>query len=309
MNTTQPSYLVGLACGLAVPFIWGAWIVASRFGVTHSLTPYDVTALRIGVASLIVLPVFLTRGFSGLSLTRAFVISFGVGAPFALASFAGMALAPVAHAGVLTNGTMPIFAALFAIVWLREWPARQRLVAMALIIVGGLLIGGDSFTAVAMPLQWFGDVLLVMAGAVFALYMTALRKWQPEIRQTIVAVPLVSAVLYLPVWVLFLPSELLRGAAFPPWPEIILQAGFQGVVSSFIVVILLTRATRSVEATTIAVFLAGAPALAVVFGIVLLNELPTALAWAGLAITTVGLVLAVERRPAANSPASAAPSG
>ena len=296
MNDSQPNYMIGLVCGLAVPFIWGAWIVTSRFGVTHSLTPYDVTALRVGVASLIVLPILLTRGLSGLSLVRAFVISVGVGAPFALASFGGMALAPVAHAGVLTNGSMPIFAAIFGLLWLRERPARQRIAAMALIIVGGLLIGGDSFTGVAAPAQWFGDMLLIAAGALFALYMTALRKWQPEIRQSIVAVPVVSAVIYLPVWAVLLPSTLLHAEVFPPWPEIALQAGFQGVVSSFIVVILLTRATRSVGATTIAVFLAGAPALAVVFGIFLLDELPTALAWAGLTATTAGIVLAVDRR-------------
>jgi len=296
MTASQPNYLIGLSCGLAVPFIWGAWIVASRFGVTHSLTAYDVTALRVGVGSLIVLPVLLTRGLSGLALGRAVIISAGAGAPFALTSFGGMALAPVAHAGVLTNGTMPIFAALLGLLWLRERPGRQRLAAMALIIVGGLLIGGDSFTVLAAPLQWAGDLLLVAAGAVFALYMTALRKWQPEIRQTIVAVPVVSAVLYLPVWALFLPSELLRAEIFPPWPEIALQAGFQGVVASFIVVMLLTRATRSVGATTIAVFLAGAPALAVMFGIFLLDELPTALAWTGLAVTTTGMVLAVGRR-------------
>jgi drug/metabolite transporter (DMT)-like permease len=59
---------------------------------------------------------------------------------------------------------------------------------------------------------------------------------------------------------------------------------------------LLTRATRSVAATTIAMFLAGAPALAVVFAILILSELPTTLAWAGLAVSTAGMVLAVERR-------------
>lgn len=303
MTGGQPSYSVGLACGLSVPFIWGLWIVASRFGVTHALTPYDVAALRVGVAAIIVLPVLLTRGLGGLPLWRAFVISFGVGAPFALASFGGMALAPVAHAGVLTNGSMPIFAALIGLWWLRERPARQRLAAMALIVIGGVLIGGDSFSGAAAPWQWFGDLLLIAAGALFALYMTALRKWQPQISQSIVAVPVISSVLYLPVWALFLPSGLLRGAAFPPWPEIVLQGGFQGVISSFIVVILLTRATRSVGATTIAVFLAGAPALAVLFGILLLGELPTALAWAGLAVSTAGMVLAVERRrvPAAET--------
>ena len=301
MSARQPNYLIGLACGLAVPFIWGAWIVVSRFGVTHALTAYDVSALRVGVGSLIVLPILVSRGLSGLALSRAVVISIGAGAPFALTSFTGMALAPVAHAGVLTNGTLPIFAAILGVFWLRERPGRQRFVAIALIIIGGLLIGGDSFTAIAAPLQWLGDILLVAAGAIFALYMTALRKWQPEILQTIVAVPVVSAVLYLPVWALFLPSGLLRAETFPPWPEVALQAGFQGVIASFIVVMLMTRATRSVEATTIAVFLAGAPALAVVFGIFLLDEVPTVLAWAGLAVTTVGMVLAVERRQATAS--------
>jgi drug/metabolite transporter (DMT)-like permease len=298
MSSGQPNYTMGLLCGLSVPFIWGLWIVASRFGVTHALTPYDVTALRVGVASAIVLPILLIRGLGGLSLGRAFVISCGVGAPFALASFAGMALAPVAHAGVLTNGTMPIFAAIFGLLWLRERPACQKLMAMALIIIGGALIGGDSFSGAAAPLQWFGDLLLIAAGVLFALYMTALHKWQPAIRQSIVAVPVVSAVIYLPLWALFLPSELLHAEIFPPWPEIALQAGFQGVVSSFIVVMLLTRATRSIAATTIAMFLAGAPALAVVFAIPLLNELPTTLAWAGLAVSTAGMVLAVERRRA-----------
>lgn len=299
MNDGQPNYLVGLACGLVIPFIWGAWIVATRFGVTHALTAYDVTALRVGVGSLIVLPILLTRGLSGLALGRAVIISIGAGAPFALTAFTGMSLAPVAHAGVLTNGSMPIFAAILGVFWLREHPGPQRLIAIALIIVGGLLIGGDSFTEIAKPLQWLGDILLVAAGGVFAIYVTALRKWQPEILQSIVAVPVVSAVLYLPIWALFLPSDLLRGVAFPPWPEIALQAGFQGVISSVLVVMLLTRATRSVSATTIAVFLSGAPALAVVFGIFLLDELPTVLAWAGLAVTTVGMVLAVERRRAA----------
>src|SRR3546814_7045820 len=108
-----PGYAVGLACGLVVPFVWGGWIVASRFGVTHGLTPWDVTALRVGVGALIVLPLVAMRGFGGLPLWKAAVISVGAGAPFALASFGGMSLAPVVHAGVLTHGTMPIFAPIF----------------------------------------------------------------------------------------------------------------------------------------------------------------------------------------------------
>ncbi|HCP01672.1 MAG TPA: hypothetical protein DIT35_09285, partial [Rhodospirillaceae bacterium] len=130
----------------------------------------------------------------------------------------------------------------------------------------------------------------------FALYMTALRRWNVTILQALIAVPIISAAIYIPIWALFLPSGLLPLDNFPPWPEIMLQAVYQGIIASFIVVILVTRATRSVSATTMAVFLTGAPSLGVLFGIILLDELPGPLAWFGLVVTTLGMILAVGRR-------------
>lgn len=296
MSPSSRSFAIGLACGLVVPFIWGGWIVASRFGVLNALTPYDVTALRVGTAAIIVLPLFVTRGFAGLPVWKAAIVSFGVGAPFALTSFGGMSLAPVIHAGVLTNGTMPIFAAIAGYFWLRQRPARIQIGGMILIMAGSALIGGDSFNLQAEANQWFGDLLLVGAAICFALYMTALTAWNVRILQAIIAVPIISSALYLPAWLMFLPSGLLRAETFPPWPEVALQAVYQGIVASFIVVILITRATRSVSPTTVAVFLAGSPALAVLFGIAILDEVPTLLAWAGLVVSTFGMVLAVGRR-------------
>ncbi len=296
MNARSPSFAVGLSCGLVVPFIWGGWIVASRFGVLHALTPFDVTAIRVGVAAVIVLPLLLTKGLAGLPLWKGAVLSFGVGVPFALTSFGGMALAPVVHAGVLTNGVMPIFAAVIGFYWLRELPARAQMGGLVLIVVGGVMVGGDSFSLDAPPGQWLGDLLLMGAAGCFALYMTALRRWNVTILQALIAVPIISSAIYIPVWVLFLPSGLLQFDNFPPWQEVALQTVYQGIIASFIVVILVTRATRSVSATTMAVLLAGAPVLAVLFGIILLNELPTVLAWSGLAVTTLGMVLAVGRR-------------
>lgn len=304
MSAPQPRLPVGLACGLVVPFVWGGWIVASRFGVLNALTAYDLTALRVGVAAIIVLPLVLTRGLAGLPVWKGAVLTFGVGAPFALASFGGMTLAPIIHAGVLTNGTMPIFAALVGFFWLRERPSRSQALGIGLIVVGGLMLGRDSFSIHAPAGQWLGDLLLVGAAGCFAIYMTALRRWNVSILQAVIAVPTISSVIYIPIWILFLPSGLvpavLGGAPFPPWQEVALQAVYQGVVASFIVVMLITRATKSIRATTMAVFLAGAPVLAVLLGLVLLAEIPTNIAWAGLVVTTAGMVLAIGRRPAAD---------
>ena len=216
--------------------------------------------------------------------------------PFALASFGGMSLAPVIHAGVLTNGTMPIFAAVVGYFWLHERPTRIQAGGIALIVVGGLMLGGDSFSVHAPAGQWFGDLLLIGAGGCFAIYMTALRRWNVTILQAVIAVPTISTAVYVPIWALFLPSGLLRGDGFPPWEEIALQAVYQGVVASFIVVMIITRATKSIRATTMAVFLAGAPVLAVLLGVALLDEVPTVIAWTGLVVTTAGMVLVIGRR-------------
>ena len=299
MSDARPGFAVGVACGLVVPFIWGGWIVASRFGVLNALTPFDVAALRVGVAAIIVFPLFAMRGFAGLPLWKGAVVSFGVGAPFALTSFGGMSLAPVIHAGVLTNGSMPIFAAILGYLWLREHPSRPQLLGLLLIVAGAGMLGGDSFSIDAPAQQWLGDMLLVGAGLCFAIYMTVLRRWNVTFVQAVIAIPIISSAVYIPIWVLFLPSGLLNFAAFPPWQEVALQAVYQGVVASFIVVMLITRATQSIRATTMAVFLAGAPALAVLLGVALLDEVPSSIAWAGLVVTTIGMILAVGRRRAA----------
>jgi len=299
VSDARPGFAVGVACGLVVPFIWGGWIVASRFGVLNALTPFDVAALRVGVAAIIVFPLFAMRGFAGLPLWKGAVVSFGVGAPFALTSFGGMSLAPVIHAGVLTNGSMPIFAAILGYLWLREHPSRPQLLGLLLIVAGAGMLGGDSFSIDAPAQQWLGDMLLIGAGLCFAIYMTVLRRWNVTFVQAVIAIPIISSAVYIPIWVLFLPSGLLNFAAFPPWQEVALQAVYQGVVASFIVVMLITRATQSIRATTMAVFLAGAPALAVLLGVALLDEVPSAIAWAGLVVSTIGMILAVGRRRAA----------
>ena len=68
-----PGLLLGIACGLVVPFVWAGWIVASRYSVTTALTPWDITALRVGVGAILVSPLALLRGYGGLGLGKALV--------------------------------------------------------------------------------------------------------------------------------------------------------------------------------------------------------------------------------------------
>ena len=65
MENNANDWRSGVSCGLGAALIWGAWPVVSGLGVADSLSPYDVAALRFGVAGLVLLPLALRFGLVG----------------------------------------------------------------------------------------------------------------------------------------------------------------------------------------------------------------------------------------------------
>src|SRR6201995_5462439 len=157
-------YLRGGACGLAAVSIWSGWIVVARLGLRSSLTPWDIAALRFGVAGLAMLPLVLARGvaFDRLGWRGLAAIVLGGAAPVFLANW-GLTFAPAAHAGTLFPGVMPLMVALMAAVVLREEFTRTKMLGFALILPGVLIIvlssGGELGAA-----QNLGHALFLCAG-------------------------------------------------------------------------------------------------------------------------------------------------
>src|SRR5580692_6405333 len=114
-------YLRGALYGLAAVSIWSGWIVVARLGLRTSLTPWDIAALRFGVAGLLLLPYVLRNGVAleRLGWTGLTAIIVGGGAPVLLAN-AGLMFAPAAHAGALFPGVMPLMVAILAAIILGE---------------------------------------------------------------------------------------------------------------------------------------------------------------------------------------------
>jgi EamA-like transporter family len=118
---TTVRYMRGALYGLAAVSIWSGWIVVSRLGLRTSLTPWDIAALRFGVAGILLLPYVLVQGLAlerlgGVGLAA---IVFGGAAPVLLAN-SGLLFASAAHAGALFPGVMPLMVALLAAAFLQE---------------------------------------------------------------------------------------------------------------------------------------------------------------------------------------------
>src|SRR6202000_3450794 len=131
-------YLRGAAFGLAAVSIWSGWIVVARLGLrSSSLTPWDIAALRFGVAGLAMLPLVLARGvaFDRLGWRGLAAIVLGGAAPVFLANW-GLTFAPAAHAGALFPGVMPLMVAVLAALVLGESLTRAKKIGFAVIVCG-----------------------------------------------------------------------------------------------------------------------------------------------------------------------------
>jgi drug/metabolite transporter (DMT)-like permease len=169
-NPTTSEYTRGALYGVAAVSIWAGFIVVARLGLRTSLTPWDIAAVRFGVAGSLLLPYVMNKGFAleRLGWTGLVAIVIGCGAPMVLLANAGLLFAPAAHAGAPFPGVRPLMVAILAATILKEAFTPQKRVGGAQIVVGVISIvwgaGGTFGTAQnvghALPRRWIGLGLL-----------------------------------------------------------------------------------------------------------------------------------------------------
>lgn len=284
----RKTQLVGMAAISTVVIVWSTFLVISRSGVQSGMTIFDIAALRYGIAGLICVPVVLiAKPWRTTTITRLALLAFFGGVPYGLMSYVGFIFAPAAHGGVFLNGMVPALALIIGYVWLREKPLFIQVFGAALIIAGA---GMAAFSASSgsNPNAWIGDIAFFISGAFFAVFLILQRQWRASIPQILLSAAVVGAVVYLPIWALFLPTTLAQSDP----NQIALQAIFQGLFPNLLGLILLSHAVRRVGSTVVAAFLSAVPAVGSVMGLIFLGETPGLLAWLGLPILTSGILLA-----------------
>ncbi len=296
---------VGIAAALITIAVWTAFIVIARASSRGALLPLDIGFLRVAGAGLVLLPLgfWLVRkhrlaGWLGLS-PYSFRITAVVGAAggfgYAALAYAGFFYAPAAHGSVLMPGTLPLSTALIAVLLLGERISRGRMLGLALILCGDLLVGGVSLLAAFDGGEvWKGDVIFLCAATCWALYSVLLRKHALDAVRATVAITVFAVLTYLPVYVLlvlagWLPSQLVAA----PWGEIGFHLLFQGVGSVVISGITFTKMIEHFGPVRSTMMTALVPGLSALAAVPILGE---PLSWnllAGLALVTLGIVLGV----------------
>ena len=138
-------------------------------------------------------------------------------------------------------------------------------------------------------MTWVGDLLFLAAIALFALFMVANQVWSVNPGQVIFSMTIVPAVIYTPIWLLWLDSNL----ASAPTSEIILQGAYQGLIPSVVGISCLNIAVRHIGSRATSALISAVPVVAALAAIPVLNELPGLPAWIGMLTVTFGILLAL----------------
>lgn len=292
---SKRAYLTGIGYGVTMAVFGGIYTVYARYGVLHGLTAYDLTAIRYALTALVLLPVLARAGFAdwgGVGWRRTAWLTLCAGPTFSLLLFGGLRFAPLAHGGVIMPASITLLGMIMAAIAFRERLDRNRWIGIVLVVAGLVALGGDGLFNSSGWETVLGDVMFVGAGIAWATFGTLLRHWRVNPLRASAAIGLMSAALYLP---LYLALADLDGWQRASAGHIALQVLIQGLMAGAANLLLFTKVVSLLGAGRAALFASMVPALAVLTSIPVLGEIPNALQWMGLIVITSGLALSLIR--------------
>lgn len=276
----------GILSSAIVVFIWSSWIVASRFGAQSPLTVYDLAAIRFGVSGLISLPfVCYYKPWRSLAPIKIFTLAMLAGIPYQLLVYKGFELAPASHAGVFMNGMLPALTIGISCIWLSKFPYKYQIVGVVLILIGAIVGLGENSESIKGA--WRGDILFVMSALLYSIFLVLVKRWNVTTSQILLCVMLVNGLIFVPVWLLVLPTALSETTL----AQILLQCLFQGILATLIGLVLVAYATLKIGAPAVSAIMSSVPALAALLALLFLNETIGVLGWQSIAILTLGILM------------------
>ncbi|AJQ97384.1 DMT family transporter [Gynuella sunshinyii] len=276
----------GIWFGLAAVAIWTGFILVSRAGALSGMEMTEVVAVRFGTASIILLP-YIWKYRKQWFQPRIFVLGSIGGLAYALAVYAGFERAPASHAALLLPGLMPVVIAILAGLVLQESRSVGMWAGVAVSTLGILVLVFESLVVGREYL--IGDMLFVLACLCWGSYTVLLRCWKLQPWSATVSVVAVSSILYLPVYLFWLP----KGIMVVSWQTVAVQAIYQGILATIVQMVLYVRAVQSIGATRMGALMALIPVSTGLLAVPLFGEAISLGAMLGMTLGGLGAMVMI----------------
>jgi drug/metabolite transporter (DMT)-like permease len=225
----------------------------------------------------------------GIGWGRAFWLMLLAGPLFIWLGVGGYAFAPLAHGAVVQPASVVIGTTILAALVLKDRPDRARLIGLTFIITGLAVIAGPGLFQGG-ALTPLGDAMFLAAGLLWAGFTTLTRRWGIKALPATAAVSVLSGALILPVYAATTGFGRLLDL---PTATLLTQVLVQGVLSGVVAVIAFTKAAELLGPARAAIFPALVPVAAMIIGIPVTGEIPTAYQLGGLVLVSFGLLVAI----------------
>ncbi|WP_415920862.1 DMT family transporter [Tateyamaria sp. SN6-1] len=268
--------------------IWASWLVLTSSGVTTDLTPVDLAGLRALVPAVVLAPMLWRHRQDILQFGPSKILLLSLyGAPFTLCVGYGLSYAPVAHAGAMVPGLMPVVVTVVGFLALGQRLSAPLILSALLIVTGASAIVFRPSDTSSMEEIWIGHTLFLTGAVFWASFTLTVRRYAISPFLATALVGAVSAIGLTPIWVLSGLSSL--GAA--SITDIAFQVFFQGVITGLVSLYAFGEALRrlGLVATRLSAL---TPAVATLLAVPILSQVPDRVEVAALGLVVVGLLIA-----------------
>jgi drug/metabolite transporter (DMT)-like permease len=290
MPHKKKNYLFGVLAALSTVTIWAMFLIGTRFAVSGNLTVDEVLVLRLVPAFLIMLPIMFKLGIfiKGQSILSLLMIALGATAAFPYLISSGVYYAPASDAGALAPGMLPFWTTLFAFLIVGERPTKLRFLGLIIILLGAFLVGSYSILISNDGETWKGHFLFLAGSGMWSIYSVYFKKSGINPLTGLVFGLFWGSVIAVPILIIFGDVTFAKASNF----DIISMVFLQGILIAIVAMLLYNFAVQQLGAPQTAAFGALTPVLALIGGVIFLNEDITSIKFLGIILVSIGVVLA-----------------
>ncbi len=248
--------------------IWGGFTITSRLNAIWHISAWDITALRFGLAFCILMPILIYKKDTAFLFKKEpFILAMLGGVVYCLTSYSAFHYVPAAHAAIFLNGCIPLTTAVAAYLLFKEPFDKHTWVSLSIMLCA---ISGMSFlmyreTGVAFG---FGDFLFFLSAVWWGIFTVLLKQWKLSAWHAMTGVAIWSAIIYIPVYLIFLPKNL----ADATFAHLAMQTVFHGIFVVMIATLAYIEAIKRLGAFQTGSIVTLAPFIAAIIAVPLLGE-------------------------------------
>ena len=248
--------------------IWGGFTITSRLSVKWQIEAWDLTALRFLLAFCILMPILIWKKDTAfLWKKEPFILALIGGVIYCLTAYSAFKYVPAAHAAIFLNGCIPLCTAVAGFLLFKQPFDRHTWLSLIIMLIAITAMSALMYQETGVAFG-FGDLLFTLSAMWWGIFTVLLRQWKLSAWHAMSGVAIWSALIYLPVYLFFLPKNLTA----PEPMHLFSQVIFHGVFVVIIATLTYVEAIKRLGAFKTGSIVTLAPFIAAVLAVPLLGE-------------------------------------